>query len=130
MSPMTAPLEKATRNAAERLVCAAAVVRTAAPVAVRMPTHPAVADNTAPTRKLTPTHRASPGRNVTRMMNMIATKSASHWYSVRKKAIAPLRISAEICCIFSVPASRRLMLRTNTMAKIAAKIGAPNPRNM
>ena len=58
----------------------------------------------------------------------LLTAPASTVYSVRRKAIAPLRISAAICRIFSEPASRRLMLRTKTSAKIAAPIGAPNPK--
>ena len=103
------------------------MVRTAAPVAVRIPTHPAVADNAAPTRKLIPTRSGLPGKNATRMTNTTATKIARTLYSVFRNAMAPLLMSAAICCMRSEPASRRLMLRTSTNAKIAAAIGAPNP---
>ena len=127
--PMTAPLENATRRAPARLVCAAAVVRTAAPVAVRMPTHPAVADSSAPTRKLTPTSSESPGRNSTRTPNMTTTNTARTLYSVRRKAMAPRRMRAAICCMRSEPASQALMVRIRESAKRAAAMGAPTPRS-
>ena len=127
--PMTAPLENATRRAPARLVRAAAVVRTAAPVAVRMPIHPAVADRSAPTRKLTPTRKELPGRNRTRTPNMTTTNTARTLYSVRRKAIAPRRIRAAICCMRSVPASWALMVRIRESAKRAAATGAPTPRS-
>ena len=106
---------------------AAFVVRTAAPVAVRMPIHPAVAENTAPTRKLTPVNRPFRGRNKTRMTNMMLTNPASTLYSVRRNAIAPARISAAMRCIVSVPGSFLLMLRMRKRAKRAAATGAPHP---
>ena len=109
--PITAPLEKATRSALERLVVAACVVRTAALVAVRMPIHPAPADSRAPTRKAMPVSHESPGRNATRITNMMATKPARTVYSVRRKAMAPARMSAAIRCILSVPGSRPAMPR-------------------
>ena len=127
--PMTAPLENATRRAPARLVCAAAVVRTAAPVAVLMPTQPAVADRSAPTRKLRPTRNESPGRNSTRTPNMTTTNPARTLYSVWRKAIAPRRMSAAICCMRSEPASWALMVRIRESAKRAAATGAPTPRS-
>ena len=127
--PMTAPLENATRRAPARLVRAAAVVRTAAPVAVRMPTQPAVAERSAPTRKLTPTRSESPGRNSTRTPNMTTTNTARTLYSVCRKAIAPRRMRAAICCMRSVPASWALMARMRESAKRAAAMGAPTPRS-
>ena len=64
VNPMTAPLEKATRRAAAKAVVAAWVVRTAAPVAVRIPTQPAVAERPAPARKLTPMRHLGLGKLV------------------------------------------------------------------
>ena len=84
---------------------AAWVVRTAALVAVCMPIQPAVADSTAPARNATPVNNALPGSNVTSTMNMTPTKPASTVYSVFRNAIAPLRISAAMRCIRSVPGS-------------------------
>ena len=105
VNPITAPLEKATRRAAARLVVAANVVRTAAPVAVRIPTQPASAESDAPTRKLTPVRNAFSGRENTSTRNMMATKPASTVYSVLRNAMAPARMSAAIRCMTSVPGS-------------------------
>ena len=127
VNPITAPLENATRNALERLEVAACVVRTAALVAVCMPTHPAVAERTAPARNATPVNSALPGSSSTSATNMTPTKPANTVYSVFKKAIAPLRISAAMRCIRSVPGSRRLIRPIRKNAKAAAATGIPNP---
>ena len=127
MSPMTAPLENATRRAADRLVVAAKVVRTAAPVAVRMPIQPAQADRMAPTRKLTPIISEFWGRKNTRMMNMTPTNPASTVYSVFRKAMAPVRMRPAMRCMTSVPGSWRLMRRIRKTENKAATMGAPSP---
>ena len=127
VSPITAPLENATLNAGARPVVAANVVRTAAPVAVRIPTQPAIADKDEPIRKLTPVRSAFSGRNRTRITNISPTNPASTVYSVRRKAIAPERINAAIRCITSVPGSRLLIVRIKKKAKTAAAKGAPHP---
>ena len=107
---------------------AAWVVRTAAPVAVRMPIQPAEADSSAPTRKLTAVSSEFPGRKSQSTRNMTATKPASTVYSVRRNAIAPVRIRAAMRCIRSVPGDCRLMVRIRYRAKRADRTGAPQPR--
>ena len=87
----------------------------------------ATADNDEPIRKLTPVRKAFSGRNRTRITNINPTNPASTVYSVRRKAIAPERINAEMRCITSVPGSRLLIVRIKIKAKTAAAKGAPHP---
>ena len=122
--PITAPLEKATRRALERLVLAACVVRTAAPVAVRIPTHPALADSNAPTRNAI---AVNPERKAQSTTNITTTKPDKTVYSVFRNAIAPLRMSAAIRCICSVPAECPLICLMRKSANSADTMGAPQP---
>ena len=128
VSPITAPLENATRRAAARLERAACVVRTAALVAVCIPIQPAKAEAIAPRRKLRAINQPPAGSRKARAANITTTNPARVVYSTRRKAMAPCRICAAMRCIFSVPGSARSMFSRRKTAKAAATSGAPNPK--
>ena len=90
--PMTAPPLKATSRAGARPMRAAAVVRTLAFVATRMPAQPATADATAPSTKeraMSGLRASSPSLAKARSTATMTTKPARTLYSARRKAMAP-----------------------------------------
>ena len=53
-------------------------------------------------------------------MNMATTKTASHRYSLRRKAIAPSRMASEISRIRSFPLGAASTWRVNRIANTSA----------
>ena len=89
LMPMTLPPMKATRSAPGSPVWAAAVVRTLAAVATRMPTKPASAEQPAPRAKASPWKLKGPQFSAASTAATTTTKGARARYSRPRKVRAP-----------------------------------------
>ena len=105
MNPITAPPLNASGRASAAPLRAAFAVRVFAAVAIRMPMKPAIEDRTAPIRYAKDAYGRPSIGTIKSTINMTPTKTDTHWYSRRRKAMAPSRIAFPISFIRSVPSS-------------------------